>query len=110
MSGPFFLGLDAGTSQTKAALFDLAGREIAVAEIATSISRPHPGWSEIDPDVALAAATGVLGRVVRERAGSTPGLSPGSASRLRWSGPGSSMPPATRCARRLPGKTAARRT
>ncbi len=66
MSGPYFLGLDAGTSLTKAALFDLVGREIAVAEIATSISRPHPGWSEIDPEAAIAAAMQVLGRVVRE--------------------------------------------
>ncbi len=66
MTGPFFLGLDAGTSQTKAGLFDLQGRELAVAEIATVVNRPHAGWSEIDPEMAYEAALEVLGRVVRE--------------------------------------------
>lgn len=66
MTGPLFLGLDAGTSQTKAALFDLEGRELAVAEVPTMISRPRPGWSEIDPQIACEAAIEVLRRVVRD--------------------------------------------
>lgn len=64
MSGDFYLGLDAGTSLTKAAIFDLTGREIAVAEKPTAVRRPHPGWSEIDPDEAWAAAVDVIRRVV----------------------------------------------
>jgi len=66
MTGRVFLGLDAGTSLTKAALFDLAGRELAVAEMPTSVSRPRPGWSEIDPGEAWAAAVAVLRRVVAD--------------------------------------------
>ncbi len=66
MTGPLFLGLDAGTSQTKAGLFDLEGRELAVAEMATVVNRPRTGWSEIDPEIAFEAAIDVLGRVVRE--------------------------------------------
>ena len=64
MSGDFHLGLDAGTSLTKAAIFDLSGREIAVAEKPTAVRRPHPGWSEIDPDEAWKAAVDVIRRVV----------------------------------------------
>lgn len=66
MTGPYFLGLDAGTSLTKAAIFDLEGRELAVAERPTAVHRPHPGWSEIDPAEAWDAATEVIARVVRE--------------------------------------------
>lgn len=64
--GRHFLGLDAGTSLTKAALFDIAGREIAVAEMPTAVGRPQPGWSEIDPEEAWAASVAVLRRVVAE--------------------------------------------
>lgn len=66
MTAPLFLGLDAGTSQTKAGLFDLHGRELAVAEVATVVSRPRAGWSEIDPEIAYEAAIEVLARVVQE--------------------------------------------
>jgi sugar (pentulose or hexulose) kinase len=64
VSGEFYLGLDAGTSLTKAAIFDLTGREIAVAEKPTVVRRPYPGWSEIDPDEAWAAAADVMRRAV----------------------------------------------
>lgn len=73
MTGPYFLGLDAGTSLIKAAIFDLDGRELAVVERPTTVHRPHPGWSEIDPSEAWAATTEVIARVVCES-----GLDPGS--------------------------------
>lgn len=66
MSGRLYIGLDAGTSLTKAALFDLGGRELAVAEKPTAVQRPHPGWSEIDPEEAWNAALHVLRQVVAE--------------------------------------------
>jgi sugar (pentulose or hexulose) kinase len=66
MTGPLFLGLDAGTSLTKAGLFDLQGHELAVAEVGTSVNRPRAGWSEIEPEIAYEAAIEVLRRVVRE--------------------------------------------
>jgi len=66
MTGPYFLGLDAGTSLIKAAIFDLDGRELAVAERPTTVHRPHPGWSEIDPAKAWAAAVEVIAGVVRQ--------------------------------------------
>jgi sugar (pentulose or hexulose) kinase len=73
MTGPYFLGLDAGTSLIKAAIFDLGGRELAVAERPTTVHRPHPGWSEIDPSEAWTATTEVIARAVRES-----GLDPGN--------------------------------
>lgn len=60
----YFLGLDAGSSVCKAALFDLAGRQIAVARRRTAILRPAPGRCEVDPDEAWAAAQAVLAEVV----------------------------------------------
>ncbi len=52
LNSRLYIGLDAGTSLTKAAIFDLDGRELAVAEKPTAVERPRPGWSEIDPGEA----------------------------------------------------------
>lgn len=61
-----FIGLDAGTSLTKAALFDLSGRQLHETSRRTTLSRPHPGWSELDPEEAWQAALDVLTRLVAE--------------------------------------------
>ena len=45
-----YLGLDLGTSSVKAALFDADQRLIAQASQPLQVSRPHPGWSEQDPE------------------------------------------------------------
>jgi sugar (pentulose or hexulose) kinase len=45
-------------------LFDLAGRQVAVARRRTSILRPAPGWCEVDPEEVWAAARAVLREVV----------------------------------------------
>ena len=45
-----FLGLDIGTSSVKALLVDLEQRVLAEASIPLSVSRPHPLWSEQNPD------------------------------------------------------------
>lgn len=45
-----YLGLDLGTSSVKAALFDADQRLIAQASQPLEVSRPHPGWSEQDPE------------------------------------------------------------
>ncbi|MEN3309598.1 MAG: L-xylulokinase [Micromonosporaceae bacterium] len=46
------LGVDAGQTVTKAALFDLSGRELAVASAGTRTVSPHPRWQERDMDEA----------------------------------------------------------
>lgn len=40
------LGIDAGTSVVKAALFDRGGREIAATMRRTKLQAPQPGWAE----------------------------------------------------------------
>ena len=46
----YLLGIDAGSSITKAALFDLEGTELARAAERVELRRPPPGWCEVDPD------------------------------------------------------------
>ncbi len=58
------LGIDVGTSATKAVLCDSAGRVAATASAEHPISQPHPGWSEQDPrdwwDSTVRATRGVV--------------------------------------------------
>lgn len=42
----YLLGIDNGSTVSKAALFDLHGREIAVASCKVDTEYPHPGWTE----------------------------------------------------------------
>ena len=60
MKGPYILGIDAGLSMTKAALFDRDGREAAAASVPNVILRPRPGWAERDMDEAWASAAEVV--------------------------------------------------
>jgi sugar (pentulose or hexulose) kinase len=46
------LGIDAGLTRTKAALFDAAGREVAVEGVSNEISQPFPGAAERSMDEA----------------------------------------------------------
>jgi L-xylulokinase len=56
------LGVDAGHSVTKAALFDLSGRELAVASAVTAPSTPHPRWQERDMDEAWTRTASAIRR------------------------------------------------
>lgn len=66
MSDALYIGLDAGTSLTKAAIFDLEGNQYGEAQRRTTVLRPHFGWSELDPQETWNAAVDVIARVVRE--------------------------------------------
>lgn len=66
------LGIDVGTSATKAVLVDENGEVIAWAERAHQLSLPQPGWAEHDPDavwwadiVATAAELAGASRPIR---------------------------------------------
>ena len=50
MTGDLFLGLDVGSSSTKAVLVDLDGAVVADARLEHEISRPRPGWAEQDAE------------------------------------------------------------
>ena len=45
-----FLGLDIGTSGVKAVLVDESQQLLAQSTAPMTVSRPHPGWSEQDPE------------------------------------------------------------
>lgn len=64
-----FLGVDAGSSVCKAALYDASGHEIATAAERTPLSRPRPGWVEADPELAWVAVTKVIRAVVAQSRG-----------------------------------------
>jgi sugar (pentulose or hexulose) kinase len=64
-----FLGLDAGSSVCKAAVFDIDGRALSVAAEPTPLVRTRPGWVEVDPDHAWRAAIKVIRRVVDQTGG-----------------------------------------
>ena len=48
MKENYIIGIDAGTSITKAVLFDLGGNEIFKTEVQTNISSPFIGWIETE--------------------------------------------------------------
>ena len=45
----YYLGIDIGTSGTKALVMDASGRVLSTATGAHGISIPRPSWSEQDP-------------------------------------------------------------
>ena len=58
------LGLDVGTTATKAVLFDLAGMELATAEQAYPLHTPQPGWVEQQPEEVWQALINVIRTIV----------------------------------------------
>jgi xylulokinase len=60
------LGLDLGTTATKAVAFSEEGTVLAVAQRACSLHQPRPGWAERDPEEVWAAARHVV-RTVAEQ-------------------------------------------
>jgi glycerol kinase len=61
----YFLGLDQGTTNTKAVLIDQDGRIVSVAERRLGISSPQPGWIEQDPEEMVANAIACMREVAR---------------------------------------------
>lgn len=57
------LGIDIGTSSTKAILFDVTGGEIAVASQDYPFLTPQPGWVEQDPELVWRALLRVLAQL-----------------------------------------------
>ncbi|MCL4505923.1 MAG: FGGY family carbohydrate kinase [Chloroflexi bacterium] len=54
------IGLDIGTTNAKAAIFNLAGVELASSEAFYGLSAPQPGWAEQNPADVWHAVTRVL--------------------------------------------------
>ena len=61
-----YLGLDIGTSGVKAMLVDENFATVGVAHAPLTVSRPHPGWSEQDPQDWIAACDATITELARE--------------------------------------------
>jgi len=66
--GRYLIGLDNGGTMSKAALYDLEGKEIAVVSRKTELLQPQPGFTERDCGEMWAANVGAI-RSVMEHAG-----------------------------------------
>ncbi|MFO7631906.1 MAG: FGGY-family carbohydrate kinase [Caldilinea sp.] len=65
-SSDLLLGLDAGTSVVKVALFDRSGRELAVVRQPTPSNSLHAMWSETDMDVTWSIVADTIRTLLRE--------------------------------------------
>ena len=63
---PHLLGIDVGTSGTKALLCTDAGHVVATATVAHTLQSPKPGWSEQDPEQWWAAACAATKAVLKK--------------------------------------------
>ena len=63
------LGLDIGTTSTKAVLFGLSGAELATAEQSYQLHTPQAGWVEQEPEDVWQAMVKVLRAIVDEAGG-----------------------------------------
>ena len=64
---PCVLGIDLGTSSTKAVLLDATGAELNSASVPVQLSRPRPGWVESDPEDWWLSVKTAVGRVLAAR-------------------------------------------
>ena len=62
--GKYLLGIDNGSTVSKAALFDLHGREIAVASCKADTEYPHPGWTERDMEMLWQSTANAIREVL----------------------------------------------
>jgi L-xylulokinase len=86
MMGDCVIGVDAGGTMTKAALFDLKGQEKACARSRNVTTFPHAGWTERDPDGMWRAAAEAIRSVLEES-----GTDPGDVAAISVSGFGSGL-------------------
>ncbi|MGQ0647219.1 MAG: xylulokinase [Gemmatimonadaceae bacterium] len=67
MNAPVFLGLDIGTSGIKAILVASTGDVVAAATTPLSLSTPHPGWAEQDPEMWWQGTIASIGHVLAQQ-------------------------------------------
>jgi gluconokinase len=73
------IGVDLGTTSTKAVAFDTAGRELASGSAGYPLNEPHPGWAEQDPTAILDAVRSSIRDVAGQLDQPVAGLSFSSA-------------------------------
>jgi len=80
------IGIDAGGTMIKAALFDLHGNEKACARSHNTTTFPHQGWTERDPDAMWRAAAQAISAVLVQS-----GTDPARVAAISVSGYGSGL-------------------
>ena len=63
-----YLGIDIGTSSVKAVLIDADQRIVAARSEDLDVARPHPGWSEQDPQSWIAATQAAIDALAKNQA------------------------------------------
>jgi gluconokinase len=71
---PVVVGVDVGTTATKAVAFDAAAREVASAEVAYPLLEPAPGRAEQDPGAVVDGALEAIRRAVAAAGAPVAGL------------------------------------
>jgi xylulokinase len=66
MSSVMLMGVDLGTSSTKAVIIDRDGNLLSCATQEYSFETPHPGWAEQDPQTWLEAALETMRRALAQ--------------------------------------------
>ena len=79
----YLLGIDTGSTWSKAALFDIEGRQVACAGRKVEVTSPHPGWREVDPDGIWQGTAEAIAEVI-----ATSGVNPSDIVALAPSGAG----------------------
>jgi L-xylulokinase len=82
----YLLGVDSGCTMSKAALFDPAGKEIAVASRKTETRTPRPGFIERDAEQAWRSAAAAVREVVGKS-----GVAPGDVACVACAGHGNGL-------------------
>lgn len=78
MKASYFIGVDVGTTSTKAIAFALNGQIKAQSHRLYGLSVPQPGWAEQDPEEILAAVVAAIAEVMQQ-------LEPASVAALGFS-------------------------
>jgi len=82
----YLLGIDNGSTVSKAALFTTSGEEIATAARKVNLIEPKPGWSERDMDETWASTAEAISQVLKES-----GIDPGEIAAIACTGHGNGI-------------------
>ena len=84
--GKYLLGIDNGLTLSKAALFDLAGREVKVASRKIEVQYPKPGYTDRNMDTVWQTTAEAIREVIE-----TSGIKPGEILAIGNSGHGNGL-------------------
>ena len=82
----YLLGIDNGSTVSKAALFTTAGEEIATAARKVSLIEPKPGFSERDMDQTWTSTAEAISQVLAESS-----IDPGEIAAIACTGHGNGI-------------------